>query len=135
MGKNRKKHRLNGHLSQQRGVGFISFIAIIAVASLVGVLVFKAGPMYANHMTVMEIVNDVVQEPALADKSLRAVRKSIADRFRMNSLWDLDSGEVLKVRRERGSGLIIDVDYEVRASFIYNMELVAHFTEQDVGTP
>ncbi|MDO6461161.1 DUF4845 domain-containing protein [Granulosicoccaceae sp. 1_MG-2023] len=97
---------------------------------------FAAIPMYMNHMTVMSIAEDVSADPELQNSSsLKQVKKALSQRFQMNNLWDLNPDEVIKIHREgRGSsGFELEVDYEVRRPLFYNMALVAHFSESDIG--
>ncbi len=132
MGKVGQSNRIASQL-RQRGIGVIGAMALIAGVSAVAIFAMTAAPMYMNHMTVMQIAKDVVADESMKDKPVRMVKNSIGQRFRTNSLWDLDPEEVIKVRREKGTGLVLQVDYEVRSPLIYNMELVTHFSEENIG--
>lgn len=117
----------------QKGVGALGAIVIISIIAVVAMFGMSAAPMYFNHFTVMEIVNGISNDPALRDQTTRQVKSAVTKQFQTNNLWDMDPEEVVKVRRDKTLGLIIDVDYEVRRPLFYNMELIAHFSEEKVG--
>lgn len=135
MGSSRKRHQLTTRRTQ-RGIGLLGLISIIGIGAGIVMFGFAAVPMYMNHMTVMSIVDDVSADSELQKSaSLKPVRQAISKRFQMNSLWDLNPEEVIKIHREgRGNtGFQLEVDYEVRRPLFYNMELVAHFNENKTG--
>ncbi len=132
MGKTRQSNRI-GIRSAQRGISVIGALVVISVVAMIAMFGMSAVPMYLNHMTVLEIANDVAAEEDLQNKPIRLVKNSISQRFRTNSLWDLDPEEVIKVHREQGRGLVLEVNYEVRRPLFYNMELVARFSEDKIG--
>ncbi|MCB1757261.1 MAG: DUF4845 domain-containing protein [Gammaproteobacteria bacterium] len=132
MGKIGQSYQLTGK-NTQRGIGVIGVLIVVSIIAVTAMFVMAAGPMYFNHMTVMEIAKDVAADQELKDKPIRQVRDSINKRFQTNSLWDLDPEEVIKVHREKNKGLVLEVNYEARRPLFYNMDLVTHFNEQTIG--
>ncbi len=132
MGKTRNSYQLTTS-KKQRGISVMGAVIIIMIIAGIATFGISAAPMYINHLTVMEIARDVAADKDLKNKPSRFIKSSINKRFRTNNLWDLDSSEVIQISREKGKGLLLTVDYEVRRPLIYNMELVAHFSETSIG--
>ena len=131
MGTVGQSNRIGRHA--QRGIGAMGAIVVIAIVAAAAMFGMSAVPMYVNHLTVMDIVKDISSDPELREQTTRKVRTAVSKRFQTNNLWDLDPEEVIKVRRDKQLGLVLDVDYEVRRPLFGNMELVARFQEEKVG--
>lgn len=116
--------------SKQRGVGALGLIVGLSILAAFVSFGLSALPMYVNNMTMMDIAQDVVAEPEMKKKSVRQIRQSITDRFSMNSLWDLDPNEVIKITKSVGESPVITIDYEDRRPLFYNIELVTNFNKE-----
>lgn len=132
MGTTRQFNRVKA-TSKQRGVGAMGLIIGLAILAAFVSFGLSAMPMYMNNFTMMDIAKDIVAEPEMKNKSVRQIRESITDRFSMNSLWDLDPNEVIKVTKNSGESPILTIDYEDRRPLFYNIDLVTNFNKEFSG--
>ena len=132
MGKTGQSNRVT-RASRQRGVGVMGLILGLAILAAFVSFGLSAMPMYMNNMTMMDIAKDIVQAPEMKTKSVRQIRQSLNDRFSMNSLWDLDPNEVIKITKNSGEALTLTIDYEDRRPLFYNIELVTNFNKEFTG--
>ncbi len=119
--------------SKQRGIGLLALIFSLSILAAFVSFGLSAMPMYMNNITMMDIAKDVVAAPEMKTKSVRQIRAAINDRFSMNSLWDLDPNEVIKITKNAGQSPTLTIDYEDRRPLFYNIELVTNFNKEFVG--
>ena len=71
----------------QRGIGAMGAIVVISIVAGVAMFGMSAAPMYFNHFTVMDIVEDISNDPQFREQTTRKVRTAVAKRFQTNNLW------------------------------------------------
>jgi Tfp pilus assembly protein FimT len=108
---------------RQRGISFIGFIVVLAVAGFFLFLGMKIGPTYLEYYSIRNAVNQVAAEAQSAD--LAAIRKAM-DRQMTIDYADSYKAEFVRVVRE-GNQINLVLNYEIRKPLIYNLDFVAKF--------
>lgn len=115
---------------RQRGLGFLSLIVIIALASFFGTLLFKLGPRYQAFWTVRSIMEETAKgfDP-VRDGGGRGLINSIEKRLYINSVSHVDTKD-FKVERIDDKHLKLNLEYEDRVHLFFNIDAVLIFKHQ-----
>ncbi|WP_246237634.1 DUF4845 domain-containing protein [Caldichromatium japonicum] len=122
--------------ARQRGLGFLSLIIIIALASFFGTLLFKLGPKYQGFWTVRSIMEETAKsfDPA-RDGGGRGLINTLEKRLYINSISHVDTKN-FKVERLGDNRLKLILEYEDRVHLFFNIDAVLIFKHQvDVVSP
>jgi len=115
-------------LYARRQTGAIDLIVIFAI--MFGVIAVVAGvkimPVYIDHWTVEEALEDVVNEAAAEGKpTKKSLQRKMGNRLQVNRL-DFISSDDLKFDRSKTT-LTGALDYERRVPLIFNLDIVVKF--------
>ena len=108
---------------RQRGISFIGFIVVLAVAGFFIFLGMRIGPTYLEFYTMRNAVDSVAAEAPGAD--INAVRAAMSKRMSIDYAGDYKP-EFVRVVRD-GNQLNLVLNYEIRKPLIYNLDFVAKF--------
>lgn len=108
---------------RQRGISFIGFIVVLAVAGFFLFLGMKIGPTYIEYYSIRNAVNKVAAEAQAPD--VNTIRRAM-DRQMTIDYADSYKPEFVRVVRE-GNQLNLVLNYEIRKPLIYNLDFVAKF--------
>lgn len=112
---------------RQRGVSMFGLAFILALIAAAALITLRVLPMYSNYWTIVDIAEGLQDDGSLINKTKRQIRLMLIKRFRTNNLWDLKSGEVVKVSTDPIGGAMLHIKYEVRSPLIVNLEVIATF--------
>ena len=118
---------------KQSGLTTLSWLVVAVVAMVAVISVIKIGPVYAEHLTVKSILNQVADETRAESLSRAQIHERIGKKFLINSVKGLVVKDVL-VRRSQGS-VTIDASYEVRKRLFFNLDVVVVFDDMLVSVP
>jgi Domain of unknown function (DUF4845) len=110
---------------KQRGLTLISFGIVLAAGLFVAYTAMKLIPVYLEYHALLNALELVQDDPGSADMAPAQIRNRI-----INSLWVSYASDNIKhdhVKISRSDGVKIRVKYEVRKTWIGNVDLVAHF--------
>ena len=110
--------------SKQLGMGVLSGLAILLIASLIITLALKVVPVYLDDYAITKVINSLDERPEADTASGNQVRLWI-DKGLQTNLVKLQANE-LKVFREYGQ-VTVNIDYERRLDFLYNIDLILTF--------
>jgi hypothetical protein len=119
---------------QMRGIGGFTVIIFILFAVIVANFLLTIGKDYMQYWTVRSIVTDVAAAPGAAQRTPQQIWNDINRRLAINSIYQNVERENISFE-EDGSGRYMLLNYEVRRSFIGNLDLVATFTRRDKLAP
>lgn len=119
---------------QMRGIGGFTVIIFILFAVLVANFFLTIGKDYIQYWTVRAIVTDVAAAPGAAQRTPQQIWNDINRRLAINSIYENVERENITFE-EDGSGRYMLLNYEVRRSFIGNLDLVATFSRRDKLSP
>ncbi len=113
-----------GIKSRQRGSGAVSWLFYLLIGGLLLSFAVKVVPFYMDDHFVKQVVSSLTDRPGSSTASVTQVRTWINKGLQLN-LVKLDRNEV-NVTRENGV-VAVDIDYERRIHFFYNVDLVLTF--------
>ena len=113
-------------VSRQRGITLIGFIVVLVVAGFFGYMGMVLGPAYSEYYSVVKAMNRVASESTPGDTDFDKIKKSLDRQFNVDYVESVDSTNA-KLIRDKTAGNQLAMDYEVRKSFIYNIDFVVKF--------
>ncbi len=114
---------------QQRGIGLLGWMFIIAVALFFALLGMKMVPAYINYFDMVKVMESMAQDPSLKEAGTVQLKNSFLRRIDINGIYDFPK-DGFKVDRSRGEGTILRVDYEKREPLVGNVDVVMHFKKE-----
>lgn len=114
-------------LQKQKGLTFISWLIILAVAGLLFYVGIRITPVYLDHYAVKTILETVKNDPLAARKTKREISNMITRRLDINNIRHV-THEHIKIKRT-GRKTNIIVAYEERRPIAYNLSVVMTFEE------
>ncbi len=116
--------------ARQRGLTFISWLLVIAIAIFFALIGVKMVPTYIENFAIKEVLANVAQDRGSRDMSHRQLKSNLLRRFRINGVYDF-SRDNIRIKKVK-NGTRIDVRYEVRKPVIGNVSVVMDFSESVV---
>lgn len=112
--------------NRQRGaIDLVLLLAIFAFGIIV-ISGIKVAPLYIDHWALKDIVEGVQEEASQSGPvNARKLEGMITRRLDVNRLQFLES-EDMEIVRE-ADGYLIDISYERRVSFFFNIDVVVKF--------
>ena len=116
--KNRDKRK-------QRGLTLIGFVIVLGFSLLIAYTGMRVIPMYLEYYALVSALNTLQTTPGAKDMEPSRMRNNI-----INSLWvscAINNIQREHIRISRSDGVKVRVAYEVRKSWIGNLDLVGKF--------
>lgn len=116
--------------SRQTGVTLIGFLIILAVVGFFGYMAMKLVPSYTEYMGVVKAMNQIATDGA-SGKTLNEIRHDLM--FKMDFQYVDDatvSPKDITITHDRASGSTgteLNVTYDKRVPFVYNIDFLLHF--------
>ncbi|HMB59990.1 MAG TPA: DUF4845 domain-containing protein [Xanthomonadales bacterium] len=112
-------------IRKQGGLTLIGFGFVLALGIFFAYTGMKVIPIYLEYNALLSALKTVENDPAAADLAPSQIRNRI-----INSLWVSYASDNIKrenIKISRSGGIKVRVVYEVRKSWIGNLDLLAHF--------
>lgn len=116
--------------SKQRGLTFIGFVIVLAVAGLFIYVGMKLVPMYTEYYSLKKALASLANEDGIANQAAPEVKKRLLKRLYMSYALGIKS-ENVKIERYETSWIVV-VDYETRRPLIANLDVVGKFHAEKV---
>lgn len=107
-----------------RGLTLIGFLIVLALALFVAYIGMKLVPIYLNHYSVVSSMKSLAEEPNVDTMSEARIRDMLSRKFSTSYVKHVSSRDI---RIERGRGLELVAEYEVREDLIGNLDAVVSF--------
>lgn len=112
---------------RQRGAGFIGLVFILIGLSVMGLLGAKLGPMFIDNITINEVIQQIATDKNTRNMTVKQLRAALEKRLLVNGLDQYAK----KANFEKDEGIVyLTLNYERRASFWANVDLVAKFENE-----
>jgi hypothetical protein len=108
-----------------RGITLIGFLIVLAVAGFFAFMAMKLIPIYQEYMSVVKAMDALKSEAGIGTRSPPQIRDLLSRRFDI-SYVDSVKPENIKLTRD-GEGYAMQIKYEVRKPFMYNIDIVVKF--------
>ena len=113
-------------LQKQRGIGLINLVVVLLVCAFCGTFAFKVVPMYAENRYIIAGMKDLVEPGVELEQMTDAeIRKKMNNYYMLNNVRSQE-GKKIEISRT-SKHVIVKIDYEARAAFFYNIEIVTNF--------
>lgn len=112
-------------IRKQGGLTLIGFGFVLALGIFFAYTGMKVIPIYLEYNALQNALKTVQNDPGAADMAPSQIRNKI-----INSLWVSYASDNIKrenIKISRANGIQVRVVYEVRKSWIGNLDLLAHF--------
>jgi hypothetical protein len=109
----------------QRGITLIGFVIVLVVVGFFGYMAMVLGPSYSEYYGVVKAMKFVASEASPGDVDFEPLRKGLDRQFNVGYV-DSVSGKDAKLVHDK-TGNVLSIDYEVRKSFLYNIDFVMKF--------
>lgn len=113
---------------KQKGITLIGFAIALIVVCFFAYMGMVLGPAYSEYYGVKKAVNTVAASQTPNSTDATGITKALDRQFTVGYV-DTIQGKDVKLVRQKG-GNLLNADYEVRKSFIYNIDFVIKFKHQ-----
>ena len=110
----------------QSGMTLIGFVIVLAVAGVFIYMGMKLVPMYSEYYAVKEALRELSKEAGIAQKDPSSIKDLFFRRLYISYAENVKPENVKIARKD--AGYTMTVDYEVRRPLIANIDVVGHFT-------
>ena len=112
--------------SKQRGITLIGFIIVLVVAGFFAYMGMVLGPAYSEYYSVVKAINTVAADATPNTTDMTQIRRALDRQFNVGYV-DSVTGRDAKLIRDKTTGNMLSMVYEVRKPFIYNIDFVVKF--------
>jgi len=120
-------------IRKQRGITLIGFIMVMIVAGFFAFMAMKLVPIYSEYEGVVSAMKDVANESGAANANLITLQRSLQRHFDVGYVDSVKGSEATLIRSKDGNQL--NMTYEVRTPFVYNIDLVVSFDHTERLNP
>lgn len=112
-------------LRRERGMTTLGLIILVAFVGVFAFAGLRLTPVYLNYMKVLGVINGVYDEFDGSNPSRSAIRSSIARRFDVESVTQIEAREVTVTSVD--SGFEVRAQYSHVAPFVANVSFFVEF--------
>ena len=115
------------NIRKHRGLTLIGFLIVLVICLLFAYTGMKIIPSYLEYNALVNALRTLQNEPGAAAKDPWWIRDRI-----QRSLWVSYASNNIKndnIKISRNDGVKVQVDYEVRKTWIGNIDLMLHFNK------
>ena len=115
--------------NRQRGLSFLTLIALVGMLGFAAVIGLKLIPVYMDSWKIDGIMTAVISEPGVNEQSRQEVINAMLKRLDIDAVEGVNYSnwkERLSVTK-RKNNVTIDVNYEITTPLIGNLSLLAVF--------
>ncbi len=116
----------------QGGRSLVGILFVIILAGVFVLLALRLVPLYIDYRTITSIAASVQEDTDYRNAPEEDVRDGLRAQMRINNLRGYDDEEIYAISRDDDDALVIEIDYEERVPFMFNIDLIASF-ERRVG--
>jgi hypothetical protein len=112
---------------RQAGMSIPGMLAIALMVGFFVMCILRMAPPYFEYLSVKSIIEQIVMEHDQQTESLGDIRRSIANMFNTNQIYELQPKEVDVFRKDGKT--FIDARYEVRLPIMGPIDAVLRFDD------
>ena len=112
---------------KQRGLTMVTIAAGLALLAFFVLIAITLVPVYLENFSVSSHVSRLSQDSRSKEMTKEELRQTLLKRFGIDDVKNVSRQDIVVTDVE--GGYRVEVDYEVRKSFMGNVDLVVFFTE------
>lgn len=117
-------------MRKQSGLTMISWIAIIGLVAVQGIMALRIVPVYLNYNSVRSVMDELPQQSDIKGMSVKRIDEIFRKRLKINNLYELARDKnAFKFKKAEG-GYTLVAHYEERGPIMGNLEFVATFNHE-----
>jgi hypothetical protein len=116
---------MNKLVKKQRGMTAIGWLIVLGMLSFFVLLVLRLAPGYLEYYKVENVLDSLLQEPYLSNKTPMEIRSLLQRRIDVNAIDSIQAKDI-KIKQEGGK-TTISAQYEVRVHIMGNVDAVSKF--------
>ena len=101
---------------EQRGIGFVGLLVLLAVAAFIGVTGLKLFPIYLESFKIDAALKQVIEDPNIAERGRDEIFAGLIKRFDIDDVksikWD-KIREHIKIQKDNNK-VVITATYQAR---------------------
>jgi hypothetical protein len=120
---------------RQRGMTAISLAVIILVVLFFALVAIRLFPIYLENFKVESHLKNLAADRNIKTMSDRQILDTLTKRFDIDDVTNVTQDDIYIERNaDKGGGMTLSAEYEVRTPMLGNVDLVVSFTDQvEVG--
>ncbi len=120
--------QLRAMKGRQEGLTMISWVILIAVIGFFALFIIKLFPIYMEHFDIKSSLHSLATDADVrGGGGAASIREHLDKRLEINDVSDVTDDNITITQDD--TGYQVNVTYEVKTSFIYNISLVVHFDD------
>ena len=112
---------------KQRGMTFISALALLAIAGFFVLLILKLGPIYLENYKIKTVLASLENEAGLATRPPHDIVSLADKRLYVNEVRRIERNQI-RVQRE-GNSVKVRIKYAVKEHIVANVEVLVSFDD------
>ena len=121
-------------LARQRGITLVSFIIVLVVVGFFVYMGMVLGPSYSEYYGVVKSMKSLASQAESDKMDLNRLQINLQKYFDVGYVDSVQSKDLKLIRNKTQNE--IDLNYEVRKPFVYNIDFVIKFDYSiPLGTP
>ena len=117
-------------MRKQSGLTMISWIIILGLVAVQGVMALRIVPVYLNYNSVKSVMDKLPQDAEVKGISVKKLNELFRKRLKINNLYDLAKNkDAFKIKKIQG-GYMLVANYEEKGPIMGNLEFVATFNHK-----
>ena len=112
---------------KQRGMTMVTIAAGLALLAFFVMIAITLVPVYLENFSVSSHVSRLGKDSRSKEMTKEEIRKTLLKRFGIDDVKNVERQDI--IISDIPGGYNIEVDYEVRKSFLGNIDVVVYFTE------
>lgn len=112
--------------SKQSGITLIGFLIALVVSAFFIFIGIRLFPVFSEYYSVRESMDEIAKQPNIGSASRRDIEKFLYNRFNIGYVESVDLKKDVSLTRS-AQGQELNIKYEVRKPFAYNIDFVAKF--------
>jgi hypothetical protein len=116
------------HTTQRRQQG-MTFIALLCILAMAGVIVYagiRLVPVYLNYMNIVKTMETTASEVKGDNPDPGAIRNSLERHWEITTISAVDPKDV-EITKDEGGGVSLHVAYDDSEPYFGNVSLAVHF--------
>jgi hypothetical protein len=115
-------------INRQAGLTPISIVLLLAIGAFFVMLALRLVPIYMENFKVSSHLEKLAKDPSSRSMSEHEIVNKLFKRFDIDDVEHVTRDDV--TIEQTDNGLMIYIDYEVRAPTIGNVDIVASFSDK-----
>jgi len=117
-------------MRKQSGLTMISWIVILGLVAVQGIMALRIVPVYLNYNAVRTVMDELPTDPQIKGMSHKKLNELFRKSLKVENLYELSrSKDAFKFKKTQ-YGYILTAHYEDRGPIMGNLEFVATFDHE-----